>query len=66
MSEQHSLFPITLATKWQAPEVYELDAGIIDWLLDPNSLTARLKQHCQRFEVLHPAEGRYCRPLWRR
>jgi len=51
MSEQHSLFPITLATKWQAPEVYELDAGIIDWLLDPNSLTARLKQHCQRFEV---------------
>ena len=30
---------------------FELSAGTLDWLLDPDSLTARLKQHCQCFEV---------------
>jgi len=45
------LFPVTLPVQWQSPIHCEINKGILDWLLDPNSLTARLKQNCQTFHV---------------
>ncbi|WP_440875271.1 chorismate--pyruvate lyase family protein [Thalassotalea sp. PLHSN55] len=51
MSQQHPLFPVTMNTHWQHPQHCSVDASLLDWLLDPNSLTARLKTHCQQFKV---------------
>ena len=47
-------FPITLAGQWQSPKDKNLpllSALLKDWLLDEGSLTARLKGHCQHFQV---------------
>ncbi len=51
MNQQHPLFPVNMKTQWQDPKSVEINAYLRDWLLDPSSLTARLKQHCQRFDV---------------
>ena len=51
MSHQHPLFPINLIAQWRNPNEFSIHQVLLDWLLDPNSLTARLKQHCQKFEV---------------
>ena len=51
MSKAHELFPVNLSAQWQDAESYRLNDGVRDWLLDPDSLTARLKRHCQVFHV---------------
>lgn len=54
MTQQHHLFPVTLAGQWQAPSELLLTAlsdNLCSWLLDQGSLTARLKSHCQHFRV---------------
>lgn len=51
MTTEHPLFPVRMNATWCAPEEQMLDAGIQQWLLDPGSLTARLKQHSQTFRV---------------
>jgi len=47
-------FPITLTSQWQSPSADNLSllsASLKDWLLDEGSLTARLKNHCDHFQV---------------
>ena len=51
MSQQHSLFPVSLNARWQNPNAFTIRQVLLDWLLDPNSLTARLKRNSQHFEV---------------
>jgi chorismate--pyruvate lyase len=51
MTAQHSLFPVQLPTVWQAPNSIAINKTLLDWLLDPASLTARLKQHGAKFRV---------------
>ena len=51
MTTEHSLFPVQMAANWQSPEIFTLANNLRDWLLDPSSLTARLKCHCQHFRV---------------
>lgn len=46
-----SLFPVQLHTQWCKPSSIEIEPIIADWLLDPGSLTARLKSHCRNFQV---------------
>lgn len=46
-----SLFPITLSSHWHDAKEYALHENLQSWLLDPNSLTARLKSHCHQFRV---------------
>jgi len=46
-----SLFPVTLSSRWQSPAHCNLPEYLLSWLLDPNSLTARLKKHSQQFRV---------------
>jgi len=46
-----SLFPVTLLSLWRDAQTCYLPENLQDWLLDPNSLTARLKSHCQQFRV---------------
>lgn len=46
-----SLFPVTLSTHWHEAEKFSLNENLKNWLLDPNSLTKRLKSHCQQFRV---------------
>ena len=46
-----SLFPITLSGHWQTASACQISASLHSWLLDPTSLTARLKEHCQKFRV---------------
>lgn len=46
-----SLFPVTLSTHWRDAQSYPLPTDLKSWLLDPSSLTARLKSHCQQFRV---------------
>lgn len=46
-----SLFPVTLSSHWRDAKHYSLSELLQSWLLDPNSLTARLKSHCQHFRV---------------
>ena len=46
-----SLFPVTLSTHWFDAQDCSLPEELLSWLLDPNSLTARLKSHCQQFRV---------------
>ncbi len=47
----HALFPVHIHASWQDEPVIELAENLRDWLLEPSSLTARLKQHCSLFEV---------------
>jgi len=51
MSEYTKFFPVQLHTKWCSPNEVELLPHIADWLLDPTSLTARLKGCCKQFSV---------------
>jgi len=51
MTTEHSLFPVQMIANWQAPESVKLTNRLRDWLLDPSSLTARLKSHSQHFRV---------------
>tara|TARA_R110000744_G_scaffold207807_1_gene326495 strand:+ start:639 stop:1205 length:567 start_codon:yes stop_codon:yes gene_type:complete len=51
MTTEHSLFPVQMTANWQAPATFTLADNLRDWLLDPSSLTARLKCHCQHFRV---------------
>ncbi|MBL4822340.1 MAG: chorismate lyase [Colwellia sp.] len=44
-------FPVTLPSNWRRSEPCALPEHLQSWLLDPNSLTARLKMHCQQFRV---------------
>lgn len=46
-----SLFPITLSSHWRDAQNCSLPEHLQSWLLDPNSLTARLKSHCHHFRV---------------
>jgi chorismate--pyruvate lyase len=51
MTSEHSRFPLGLNILWQQSPPAQLSALLCDWLLDPSSLTARLKSHSQHFEV---------------
>lgn len=46
-----SLFPITLSSHWRDASSCTLSEVLTSWLLDPSSLTARLKGHCQQFRI---------------
>ena len=46
-----SLFPVTLSSHWRDAKVCSLPDNLKSWLLDPDSLTARLKSHCHEFRV---------------
>jgi chorismate--pyruvate lyase len=46
-----SLFPVTLSSHWRDAKDCFLNENLKSWLLDPNSLTARLKSHCHQFRV---------------
>lgn len=45
------LFPVTLPNHWQNSDSCDLPEHLHSWLLDPDSLTARLKTHCHQFRV---------------
>jgi len=51
MSSHNPLFPITMKTQWQSANNFTVDESLLDWLLDPCSLTARFRQHCQHFRI---------------
>lgn len=45
-------FPVSVAANWQlGTSINSLSGNEQDWLLEPNSLTAKLKQHCSEFSV---------------
>jgi len=46
-----TLFPVTLSGDWHDAQRYSLPDHLQSWLLDPKSLTARLKSQCQQFRV---------------
>lgn len=46
-----SLFPVTLFSHWRNASDCSLNENLKSWLLDPNSLTARLKSHCREFRI---------------
>lgn len=46
-----SLFPVTLSTQWHDADKFSLDENLKRWLLDPKSLTARLKSNCEQFRI---------------
>jgi len=50
-SQPHVLFPVEMHAKWCAENSAQLNAYLRDWLLDPSSLTTRLKNHCEKFHV---------------
>ncbi|OUS26593.1 hypothetical protein A9Q98_10530 [Thalassotalea sp. 42_200_T64] len=51
MFELKQQFPIGLDVNWISADNAPTLPRLNDWLLDPSSLTARLKQHCRRFKV---------------
>lgn len=51
MTTEHSLFPVQMVARWQPSQNVNLNAYLSDWLLDPSSLTARLKSHSHQFRV---------------
>lgn len=58
MSAHSHLFPVTLQTQWTSVknfsthELYKtMHDELLNWLLEPSSLTARLKGHCNDFRV---------------
>lgn len=51
MSQKHPLFPIRLICHWQCPTTYNISEYLLNWLVEPSSLTARLKRHCREFRV---------------
>jgi chorismate--pyruvate lyase len=46
-----SLFPVTLSSHWRDAKGCLLPENLQSWLLDPDSLTARLTSHCHQFRV---------------
>jgi chorismate--pyruvate lyase len=46
-----SMFPVTLSSHWRDAKGCCLPENLQSWLLDPNSLTARLKSHSHHFRV---------------
>ncbi|MGJ8691765.1 MAG: chorismate--pyruvate lyase family protein [Thalassotalea sp.] len=51
MLSLENLFPVHLFANWQNQAPSRLSKVLVDWLFDANSLTARLKNNCQVFEV---------------
>lgn len=51
MKQLQSLFPITMYTTWQSSAGSVLPKHLLNWLLDPSSLTARLSKCCRQFRV---------------
>lgn len=51
MHSLSNLFPVNLTAQWQNQPSEQISTLLMDWLFDPTSLTARLKQHCQTFYV---------------
>ena len=49
--KQHPLFPVNMQAKWCSEKSVQLPSNLRDWLLDPSSLTARLKRHGNDFRV---------------
>ncbi|WP_284244526.1 chorismate--pyruvate lyase family protein [Thalassotalea insulae] len=47
----HALFPVHIHAAWTDEQLCELSENLRNWLLEPSSLTARLKKHCSVFEV---------------
>lgn len=50
-TQPHILFPVQMQAKWCREKTSQLNLYLQDWLLDPSSLTARLKKHCKEFRV---------------
>lgn len=50
-TNQHVLFPVEMKGHWRTDAEFEISDYLRDWLLDPGSLTARLKRHCHDFHV---------------
>jgi len=38
-------------TTWQSPAGVSLNESLLNWLLDPSSLTTRLRKYCHQFRV---------------
>jgi chorismate--pyruvate lyase len=51
MNSMQKKFPVGLSAKWQTSPPSTLNSYLVDWLLEPSSLTVRLKQHCQTFKL---------------
>ena len=51
MNHQSNLFPVSLKTQWKHTTNKSINTHLLNWLLDPSSLTARLKAHCKEFKV---------------
>ena len=51
MFELTKQFPIGLDVNWVSAKYAPQTPRLNDWLLDPTSLTARLKSHCNDFKV---------------
>lgn len=51
MSNNHPLFPVTMDTIWQQDHHFQLSQTLRSWLIEPDSLTARLKAHSKTFVV---------------
>lgn len=51
MHPYHSFFPVNLQAQWHTTESVDFDKNLLSWLIDENSLTARLKKHCSHFRV---------------
>ena len=51
MQELKQQFPIGLDVNWVCASNAPQQSRLNDWLLDPTSLTARLKKHCNTFRV---------------
>lgn len=45
------LFPVTLTGIWRDTKDLHVNDDLQSWLLDPSSLTTRLKSHCKNFRV---------------
>ena len=64
MSQQSQLFPVTMPTLWHDASGLDVEDTLLDWLLDPSSLTARLKKYCQSFRVEVLGQRiEHCHPL---
>jgi len=51
MSANHPLFPVTMDAEWLEPSSVELDSTLMSWLIEPSSLTARLRSNANQFRV---------------
>ena len=52
MTNVSQLFPVTLSCEWEHTGFEHLSESLKHWLLDPNSLTARLKSQAKTFKVV--------------